>query len=299
MLRLPRFDYERPTRLDDAIGLLADRDGDSRILAGGTDLIVQMKKGVLNADLIVDIKSIPQLAEISLDPKGNLAIGANVTLSALEGWITTESKWAGLLMAVRTIGSEQVRNRATVAGNICRASPSGDMAPMLMVMDAKVKIKGPNGYRALPLDGFFAGPGQTVLSPGEIVTSILVPKPSGRFSAVYLKHGTRRAMDLAIVGTAVSISMDDSGKNVLQARIALGAVAPTPIRVPDGERLLVQEGFSESVVREIASMAADRSRPITDMRSTDSYRYEMVKVNVRRALGQAWAGAASRGERTS
>jgi carbon-monoxide dehydrogenase medium subunit len=286
---LPRFEYVKPDNLRDAIHLLADRDREPKVLAGGTDLLVRMKKGMENSRVLVDIKTVPQLKNISLHSNDDLRIGAAVTLTELDRWIGDRRDWPGLSMAIRCIGSEQVRNRGTIVGNICRASPAGDMAPVLIALDAVVEIDGPKGERSVLLENFMTGPGETLLSHGEIVTSIRIPKPPPHTSNVYLKHGIRRAMEIAMVGVAVRMTLDRKKEKIECARIVLGAVAATPIRVPEGENILLRDGLSRSALSEIANVAAETAAPITDIRGTESYRTEIVKVYVRRAIEQAWA----------
>lgn len=288
MLGLPRFDYVRPKDLGEAIGFLTDKEREPRVLAGGTDLFVQMKKGLLYSRLLVDIKPIPQLAKISLNPEAELCLGAGVTLSGLEEREESQGGWSVLSEAARSIGSQQVRNRATVVGNVCRASPAGDMAPGLIALDATAEIYGPKGKRSVLLEDFITGPGQTDLGKGEMVASVRVPRPPKHTSAVYLKLGTRRAMDLAIVAVAVRISLDESMKTITCARIVLGAVAPTPIRILEGEETLASNGPTPQALAEITDLAIDRANPITDLRATAKYRADVVGVCTRRAIEKAW-----------
>lgn len=288
---IPRFEYVKPNNVQDALHILAGSDRKPKMLAGGTDLLVQMKKGMVHPHVLLDIKSIPQLTKITLKSNNDLRIGAAVTLSQLDQWIVNQKEWPGISMAIQSVGSEQVRNRGTIVGNICRASPAGDMAPTLITLGAVVEIDGPNGERSVPLENFMTGPGATVLSPTELVTSIRVPKPPAHTFNVYLKHGIRRAMEIAIVGIAVRLTFDEKQEKVESARIVLGAVAPTPIRILEGENILVRDKMSHHTLSKIANEAAKTARPISDIRGKGSYRSEMVKVYVRRAVEQAWGSA--------
>ncbi len=290
MIPLPRFDYARPKNLKEAICILSEAGRDARVLAGGTDLLVQMKQGLLHPSLLIDIKSIPHFSKISLDPKGQWVVGASVTLEELEAWARSQKHGFGLSQAAGSISSEQVKNRGTVVGNICRASPAGDMAPVLIAMDGKVDIHGPKGKRSVSVERFIIGPGQTALAKGEMVASLRIPKPQGTSAVTYLKLGARRAMETAIVAVAVRITCDKKFKKILSAKIVLGAVAPVPLRVPDAEEILITHGVEPDVLDQISSLARDRAKPITDLRGTERYRSEMVKVLTRRAVEKVWKG---------
>jgi len=287
MLPLPHFDYSRPRNVKEAIHALSRGKRGTRVLAGGTDLLVQMKKGLVRPRLLVDIKHIRHISRISCKSKGELVLGAGVTLTDLEQWAKKRKDWSGLSMASGSIGSEQVRNRATVVGNLCRASPAGDMAPMLIALDGSVGISGPEGKRFVLVENFMTGPGKTVLTQGEMVISVRIPKIANS-GAIYLRHGPRRAMDIAVIGVAVRLSLDETLKRIVCARIVLGAVAPIPMRVPEAEMILVESGVNLLTLQEVSNLAAARARPITDLRGTRSYRLEMVKVMTRRAVKQAW-----------
>lgn len=288
MVSLPRFDYIRPKNLKETIRILSETDKTRKVLAGGTDLFVQMRKGLIQPAMLVDIKSIPQFSRISISAKGELVVGAGVTLSELEQWARTEKDWQGLSMAAGCIGSEQVRNRATVVGNVCRASPAGDMAPMLIAMDGRVEIRGPKGKKLILVEDFITGPGKTVLARGEVVGFLRIPNPRLKTETSYLKLGARRAMETAIVAVAVRITMDQTLEKIRLARIVLGAVAPTPLRVPQAEEMLMKRGVTPEVLEEISEKAKYLAKPITDLRGSESYRSEMVKVMTRRAIEQIW-----------
>jgi carbon-monoxide dehydrogenase medium subunit len=288
MLPLPRFEYKAPRSLKEVIRILSDEKREAKVLAGGTDLFVQMKKGLDHPPVLVDIKSIPQLKKILVGPQEELVLGAGVTLAELEEWAKTREEWFGLSIAAGSIGSEQIRNRATVVGNVCRASPAADMIPVLIALDGFVQINGSNGARILPIENFIAGPGQTVLTRGEIVVSLKVPKPPLQTAAIYLKHGARKAMEIAIVAVAARLTFNRTTNKIECARVVLGSVAPTPIRVPEAEEILMKNGANHEVIEEVSKLAMTKAKPITDLRGTEGYRYEIVRVLTRRAVEQAW-----------
>lgn len=285
MVSLPHFEYIRPKNLKEAILVLGKKSG-AKVLAGGTDILVQMKKGLVCPTLLVDIKSIPKLNLIFLNSRGELVLGAAVTLDELVQWTKMREDWFGLSIAAGCIGSEQVRNRGTVVGNVCRASPAGDMAPVIIALDGKVEIHGLKGKRYVPVENFITGPGQTVLTQGEMVTSLKIPKSQANTASIYLKLGARRAMDTAVVSVAVRITLDKALKRIVLARIVLGAVAPTPIRVPEAEEILKKNGVTPMALEEICRIVVERIKPITDLRATESYRSQMVEVLIKRAINQ-------------
>ncbi|KKK84835.1 hypothetical protein LCGC14_2779350, partial [marine sediment metagenome] len=278
---------------NEAISVLSNPKEKVRVLAGGTDLFVHMKKGLDQPSLLLDIKSISELNHISISQNRELILGAGVTLAALEQWARMEKNWTGLSLAAASIGSEQVRNRATVVGNVCRASPAGDMIPMLIVLDAKVEIHGPEGKRSVLVENVLTGPGQTALTKGEMVVSLKIPEPQFTGTA-YLKHSIRRAMEIAVVAVAARITLDNSSQKIGCARIVLGAVAPTPIRIPEAEIILIEKGVNAEVLEKISELATNRAKPISDLRGTKNYRSEMVGVLIKRAVKQAWKNVMKR-----
>lgn len=289
MLLLPGFEYENPSSVAEAVSLLQDGSRKPKVLAGGTDLLVQMKEGLVSYGLLVDIKGIADLSRIALDAAGTLTLGSAVTMSELVQWVSSRPGWwSGLAVCADSVGSPQIRNRATVIGNLCRASPSADTAPGLIALDAAVTVAGPAGRRSVPLLEFITGPGRTVLSPQELAVSVSLPEPVGCTELVYIKHGTRRAMDLAAVSVAVRLSAQAETREVQTARIVLGAVAPTPIRLTEGEAVAERDGINPKTIQEIARLAQAKCRPISDVRATAGYRSAMVQVLTRRALAQAW-----------
>ena len=276
-----RFEYFEPRSLGEACALLARYQGRAQPLAGGTDLLVELKEQLRRADCVINIKKIPGIGQLSFDARDGLRIGALVTAREIEVNPTVIENYRSLVQAARELGSIQVRNRATIIGNVCRASPSADTLPPLIADGAVATIQGGNGTRQVPLENFFTGPGKTVLKPDELVTGIRVPAPAPRTGKVYLKHGRRKAMELATVGVAVTLTLEG------ETRIVLGAVAPTPIRATKAEALLRGKKLDANLIEQAAQAALEESRPISNVRASAEYRRDMVAVLTRRALQRA------------
>jgi carbon-monoxide dehydrogenase medium subunit len=271
-----RFEYFEPTTLGEAAALLARYGGRAQPLAGGTDLLVELKEQLRRAECVVNIKRIPGMDALTYDAREGLRIGALVTAREVELSNFVLKHYVSLAQATRELGSIQVRNRATIVGNICRASPSADTLPPLIADSASVRIVGGKGERTVRLEDFFTGPGKTVLAVDELVTELLLPPPPPGTRKVYIKHGRRKAMELATVGVAVTLNTD--------VKIVLGAVAPTPIRARRAEHLLRGKTLTGELIAQAAKAAADESRPISNVRASADYRREMVEVLTRRAL---------------
>jgi carbon-monoxide dehydrogenase medium subunit len=275
-----RFEYHEPATLDEAIALLAARSPHAQVLAGGTDLLVELKEQLRRADCVVNIKKIPGLAGFAYDAKTGLRIGALATARELEISPILMEKYRSLVQSLRELGSIQVRHRATIIGNVCRASPSADTIPPLIADGASLRIRGAGGERTLELEDFFLGPGKTLLEPGDVVTEIVVPPPVAGTRKIYIKHGRRKAMELATVGVAITHTPG------AETRIVLGAVAPTPIRARKAEDLLRGKRLTDELIDKAAQAAVAESRPISNVRASAEYRREMVGVLTRRALEQ-------------
>ena len=284
-MRMRKFTHLKPKTLRKAISLLAQYNGKAKILAGGTDLVNRMKEKLITPEYVIDITYIPGLDKIKYDAKSGLKIGALCPLIDIECSSLVKEKHGALARAVHTIGSVQVRNLGTIGGNLCNASPSADSAPILIGLDATARIFGPAGERVIELKNFFTGPGQTVLNSGEILVGIEVPNPPPRSAAVYMKQSPRRAMDLAVVGVAVVLSLTPDG-SLADIRIVLGAVAPTPIRAVKAEALIRGKRLDGDLIRNAARVASDEAEPISDIRSSKEYRKDMVEVLTERALQQ-------------
>ena len=226
------FEYYAPHSLEEALSLLDNRREKSKVLAGGTDLIVQMKNGNARPAVIVDAKKIPELNRLEWNNGESLYIGAAVALSKIVAFPPVKERFGILYQACSIIGSMQLRNRGTIGGNICNAAPSADSAPPLLCLGAKAIVARSGGNRIVPLDSFFRGPGQTALATNELLVGIEVPAPPIHSSGCYLRHTPRQDMDIAVVGVASFLIISKQNNQCQEARIALGAVAPTPIRVP-------------------------------------------------------------------
>ncbi len=284
--RLPGFRYISPKTIEDAIQFLADHESEAIPMAGGTDLIPNIKRREIPSPAyVVDLKSCSNLKEISYDPERGLCIGALATIQSISQYQPVQNFYTSLVQAALGMASPQIRNRGTFVGNICSAIPSADSAPPLLTFGAKARLRGPDGEREIPLDQFFKGPRVTAVRPDEIVTALTLPKPPSR--SVYLKLSPRHSMDLAIVGVAAAA--DQNRESYENVRIALGAVAPIPMRANKAEEILRSGRITSSLIREAALAASMECRPISDYRASAQYRRDMVAVLTRRALEQVFA----------
>jgi carbon-monoxide dehydrogenase medium subunit len=285
--RLPRFRYVFPKTLEEAILFLADHGGEASPMAGGTDLIPNLKRREIPSPAyVMDLKGLSDLGKIAYDPLQGLHIGALATIRSISQFKPVRDSYPSLVQAASGMASPQIRNRGTFVGNICSAIPSADSAPPLLTLDASAHLCGPDGERTVPLDRFFRGPRETAVRPEEIVTALTLPKPPDR--SVYLKLSPRHSMDLAIVGVAAAASLEPGGFGNI--RIALGSVAPTPMRASKAEEVLRGRPISQSLIEEAALAASLECRPIDDYRASAAYRRDMVFVLTRRALEQILAG---------
>jgi len=266
---------------------LAEYDGKSRVLAGGTDLLVSMKKREVLPEHLISLKGIAKLKGIHDEKKG-MKIGALVTLGEIEHSKIIQDRFCVLWDAVQVMASLQVRNLATIGGNLCSAAPSADTAPPLIVLDASAEIISANGKRKVLVENFFKGPGESVLKPGEILTQIMIPNPPQKSAGAYFKLMRRAAMDLAQVGVAVCLSLDSEKRICKGARIALGAVGSTPIRALRAEQVLLNEGVNETVGKEAGKIAAQEANPRSSVRASKEYRKEMIEVLTKRAVMEAY-----------
>ncbi len=287
---LPRFAFHQPAGVAEALEILAQYGEQAAVIAGGTDLLVNMKHGKLAPRHLVGLERLSELAELSAD-NGSLVIGPRLTAAALAGSGELSGAARVLALGSAALGSPQVRNRATVGGNVCTARPAADMCLPLLALGAKALLAGPNGPRELPLDEFFLGPGQTAKQPGELLTGLAVPKPAEGSGAGYEKLGLRKALEIALVNVAATLWLEPDGKTIKEARVALGAVAPTPMLSAGAAAVLAGQTAGEDAFARAASAAAGDAKPITDHRGSADYRRDMVRVFTRRALRQAWQAA--------
>lgn len=277
--------YEAPSTVDAAIALLAAASGEARILAGGTDLLVQLRAERIEPELIVDVKRIPELTEISKGD-GGFRIGAAVTGAELGEHADVKRAWPGVVEAVELIGSVQIQGRASMGGNLCNASPAADSVPALIAAAATAAIAGPGGRREVLVEEVGTGPGQTSLAKGEIVTSLFLPARAAHSGDAYLRFIPRTEMDIAVVGAGVSLTLDDAG-TCSAARVALGAVAERALLVAAAAEALVGSKGDDAALDNLAAAASAAARPIDDMRGTKAYRIKVAGVMARRAAQSA------------
>jgi len=281
------FDYVAPKSAGEVITLLASQNGNSKILCGGTDLLVQLREGRRKTGLVIDVKNIPELTQITFESKNGLRIGAAASCHNICSDPNVIKHYPGLVDGIRLIGGIQIQNRASVGGNLCNASPAADSIPALIVHEAMCNITGPNGARALPVEEFCIAPGKNALQSGELLTSITIPTPKGKFGASYLRFIPRNEMDIAVVGAAASVFLGDEGKRFIFAKVALGAVAPTPLFASDAGGFLSEKAVTRENIKEAARLAQAIAKPITDLRGTAKHRRLLVAVLVERALNIA------------
>lgn len=282
--------YESPETVDAAVAALAAEKGLAKVLAGGTDLLVQMKSGRMEPDLVVDLKRIPGMADI-VEQDGGFRIGAAVPCAALGEHTGLVAAWPGVVEAANLIGSTQVQGRATMSGNLCNASPAADSVPALIAADAQIEVAGPGGTRMVAADAFAEAPGKTVLGTGEMVTAIHLPARPARSGDAYLRFIPRTEMDIAVVGAAVSVTLDESG-TCTAARVGLGAVAARALLVEDAATALIGTTLDDAALDACAAAASAAAKPIDDKRGTVAYRIKVSGVLARRAavIAKARAG---------
>jgi CO/xanthine dehydrogenase FAD-binding subunit len=283
---LQDFAYACPATIEDAVAAM-QADG-ARALAGGTDLIPQMREGRRQVARVVDLKRIPELTSIAARADGRLVLGAAASASHVARHTAVASAYPAVARSARLIGSVQVQNRATLGGNICNAAPSADAVPALICHQAIVRIAGPNGSRDEDLEAFIRGPGKTSLAPGEFVLSIILPPAAPRSAAAYLRFTPRREMDIAIAGAAAWLRLDAAG-NIAEARVMLASVGPTPLRSPSAERHLTGKQPAPDLFEAAGRLAAGDARPISDTRGSADYRRSLVAVLTARALADCCA----------
>jgi len=283
------MDYFEPKTVGEAVSLLAKYGAEAKIIAGGTDMLVDMKYKE-EPGCLINIKKIPGLSSIQ-ENGGSLRIGALTTIRDVETNALVRDKLTVLWESSHQFASLQIRNTATIGGNICRASPSGETLAPLLVLEAKGKYVSADGEKTEPFSSLFQGPGKTSLGSKGLLTAIDVPYPAAGSKSVYLKHAVRGAMDIAMVGVAVLVTPDATKNNIQDVRIGLGAVAPTPIRATKTEALLRGIPLSTALIKEAAAMAATESSPIDDQRSSAENRRWIVDALIRRGLTQTWKAA--------
>ena len=286
---LPRFDHLESKTVEEACSLLSKHKGKAKVIAGGTDLLPAMRNREVTPAYIINVRSIPNLDYIHYTDAEGLKIGALATLYDIESSPIIREKFPMVADAAAKIGTPQVRNMGTIGGNLCNAAPSADTAPPLIGLEAKAKINGPNRERVIALEEFFIGPGENALQADEILTEIQIPNPPPHTRGVYLKLPARTMVDLAVVGVAVVVTLDDKERSIVDAKIVLGAVAPTPVRARQAEGIIKGKAISRELIEKAAEAAAGEAKPISDLRGSASYRKEMVNTLTKRAIRQVTA----------
>ena len=281
------IDFEAPNTLSEAVSLLASKGDRARIIAGGTDLLVQLRGGRRSVDVVVDVKGIPELNELSYDSQNGLTLGAAVPCYRLYGNQEIAAAYPGLMDAATLIGGIQIQGRASIGGNLCNSAPSGDSIPPVIVLGGVCNIAGPNGNRQVPSEDFCTGPGRNVLQDNEMLVSISIPAPQAHSGANYLRFIPRNEMDIAVAGVGSSVVLDASRENFVSARIALASVAPIPVLCTDAANSLAGKPVSEEAIQEASEKAIEASSPISDMRGTIRQRRHLVGVLTRRTLNNA------------
>ncbi len=282
------IDYVRPESLEEAVNLLADAGGKARAMAGGTDLIVLLRTNaerVGSPDLVVDVKCIPELDELSYDDASGLTIGAAVECYRIYSDEGIAAYYPGLVDAASLIGGIQIQGRASIGGNLCNATPSADTIPALIAMGATANVTGPNGCRQVAVEDFCTGPSKTVLASDELLVSISIPAAKANQGVRYIRFIPRNEMDIAVAGAGVSVEIEDGA--FTSARVALASVAPTPLFVQEAGDSLAGKPVNDESIAEAARLASAAAKPITDMRGTAEYRTHLCEVLTRRALNTA------------
>ncbi len=285
--------YEAPETLDAAVALLAGAAGDARVLAGGTDLLVQLKTDLIEPQVVVDIKRIGELRQIKQDGNGSFTIGAAVTGAELKEHFDLKKAWPGVVEAANLIGSTQVQSRATMGGNLCNASPAADSVPALIAAGAKAVVAGPGGRREVPVEDVVLAPRRLSLAQGEFVVAFLLPPRGSHAADAYLRFIPRTEMDIAVVGAGVSLTLDDAG-TVTAARVGLGAVAARPLVVPEAAHALVGSTLGDDALGKFEDAVRAACKPIDDKRGTREFRIKVAAVMARRAALKAYERARAR-----
>lgn len=281
------FDYATPQSVADAVVLLNEHGENARVLAGGTDLIVQLRENRRRAEVVVDIKGITEANELSYDVSTGLTIGSAVPCYRVYGDAAIAAAYPGLMDATSLVGGTGIQGRASLGGNLCNGSPAGDTIPPMIVLGGVARIAGPDGTREVAVEDFCTAPGRTVLAKGEFLISLHFPTPEAHSGAYYLRFIPRNEMDIAVVGVGTSVVLSDDHSRFVSARIALAAVAPTPLFVREAGDALAGQAVSDESIQKASEIAQAAARPISDMRGTAEYRTHLTGVLTRRVLNGA------------
>ncbi len=282
--------YEAPESLDAAVALLANADGEARVMAGGTDLVVQMRSDMIEPALVVDIKNIPEMRAVTVDANGGWRVGAAVPGMELCDHAEFKAAWPGVIEGVALIGSIQIKGRASMGGNLCNASPAADSVPPLIASGATVHIIGPNGERDAKVEDIATGPGQTSLKKGELIVSFKFPPRPAHSGDAYQRFTPRTEMDIAVVGVGIHLTLDDAGI-CSAARVVLGAVAAKMLVVSECADALIGTPVDDAALENLAKAASAACKPIDDKRGTKEFRIKVAGVLARRVAQQALARA--------
>lgn len=290
------FEYKAPATIDEAVTLLAERGSEARVLAGGTDIIVQLREGLRKAGLVVDVKKIPELMSLTWRDDGGLDIGGAVPCHVLYNDAKVIDAYPSITDSAKIIGGWQIQGRASIGGNLCNSSPAADSIPALIVENATCRIAGPGGERHVPVQEFCTAPGANVLTEGELLVSLVLPPTGGSSGSRYMRFIPRNEMDIAVTGAGAWLRLGEGGETVEEARLALSAVAPTPVVAGEAEAWLQGKPATEESFTEAGNIARKAAAPISDMRGPADYRTHLVGVLVKRALNGA-LGRARGGDR--
>ncbi len=290
---LPQFEYHEPGTLSEACEFMAEFSGKAKALAGGTDLIVNMKKKLLRPEHLVCVDRVDEMKGIALSD-GKIRIGAAEKVADIAASGDVARGLSALAVGANSLGSPLIRNLATIGGNLCSARPAADLPPSLIAYGATVTLRSKGGERTVAVEEMFTGPGETIMKPEELISEIVVPIPSGAYGAHYIKLGVRRVLEISIVNVAAFVRLDDDGSHIAEAKVVLGAVAPTPIRAPSAEEVVKGQQPDETLLAKAGEAAAMDAKPIDDFRASAEYRTDMVKVLTKRALRAAYEEAAKK-----
>jgi len=281
--------FEAPETVEAVVALMAAEPGEARALAGGTDLLVQMKSGRVTPDLVVDLKRVPGMLDIT-EENGGFRLGGAVPAAAMQEHAGLVKAWPGICEAAHLVGSTQVMGRATLAGNLCTSSPAADTVPAMVAAGAIARIAGPNGTREVPVENVPSGVQKNALAKGEVIESILLPARPARSSDAYLRFIPRTEMDIAVVGCGVSLSLEDDG-TIADARVSLGAVAITVLLVEDAAKAIIGTKLDDSALNALAAACSAACKPIDDKRGTVAFRTDVAGVLAKRAAKIAYERA--------
>ena len=284
---LPKFEFLSPKSIEEAISLLAKHGPEAKLIAGGTDLVSEMRWGEWRPQYVLSLSQIPDLDEIQFDKTAGLRMGAACTIGEIERSKVIKEYYPLLAQAASVLGSMEIRNRATVGGNLCTAAPSADMPPSLLVHGAKAVIATKKGEKVVALEDFFTGPKKTILNHDEILVRLEMPPVEPNSAGEYIKFGRRNAMEIAMIGVAALITLEDGNDTCKTARLAFATAAPTPIRAKEAEKILNGKKLIQETIDQAAESASREASPRTSWRTTEEYRRDLIRVLTRRAIKKA------------